>query len=133
MFDPYLIGLLIGDGTYNGTPVLTNCDEDVLSYVTNKYKCTDRKKQTPTKDGRMLRSISVLGIRDELRNIGIYGQTKLNKRLPDCIFSSRESDCCELLAGLIDTDGNITIRKGTGNRMPYTVVLISTICLEMAK
>lgn len=133
MFDPYLIGLLIGDGTYSGTPVLTNCDEDVLSYVTNKYKCTDREKPTPTKDGRMLRSISILGIRDELRNIGIYGQTKLKKRLPDCIFSSRESDCCELLAGLIDTDGNVNIRKGNGNRMPYTVVLISTICLEMAK
>ena len=133
MFDPYLIGLLIGDGTYNGTPVLTNCDDDVLSYVTNKYKCTDRKEQTPTKDGRMLRTISILGIRDQLRNIGIYGQTKLNKRLPDCIFSSREYDCCELLAGLIDTDGNVSIRKGAKNRMPYTVVLISTICLEMAK
>lgn len=133
MFDPYLIGLLIGDGTYGGTPVLTNCDEDVLSYVTNNYRCTDRKKQRPTKDGRILRSLSILGIRDELRNIGIYGQTKLNKRLPDCIFSSRESDCCELLAGLIDTDGNISIRKMSGNRMPYTVVLISTICLEMAK
>lgn len=133
MFDPYLIGLLIGDGTYNGIPVLTNCDEEVLSYVTNKYKCTDRKKQTPTKDGRTLRSLSILGIRDELRNIGIYGQTKLNKRLPDCIFSSRESDCCELLAGLIDTDGNVSIRKGAGNRMQYAVVLVSTICLEMAK
>lgn len=133
MFDPYLIGLLIGDGTYNGTPVLTNCDEDVLSYVTNKYKCTDRKEQRPTKDGRTLRSLSILGIRDELRNIGIYGQTKLNKRLPNCVFSCRESDCCELLAGLIDTDGNVSIRKGSGNRMPYTVVLISTICLEMAK
>ena len=133
MFDPYLIGLLIGDGTYSGTPTLTNCDEDVLSYVTNKYKCTEYVKPAPTKDGRILRSISILGIRDELRNIGIYGQTKLKKRLPDCIFSSRESDCCELLAGLIDTDGNVSIRKGAGNRMPYTVVLISTICLEMAK
>ena len=133
MFDPYLIGLLIGDGTYNGTPRLKNCDEDVLMYVTNKYKCTDRSKQKPTKDGRILRDLSILGIRDELRNIGIYGQTKLNKRLPDCIFSSRESDCCELLAGLIDTDGNVSIRKMSGNRMPYTVVLISTICLEMAK
>ena len=133
MFDPYLIGLLIGDGTYNGTPALTNCDEEVLSYVTNKYKCTDRKKQKPTKDGRILRCLSILGIRDELRNIGIYGQTKLNKRLPDCVFSSRESDCCELLAGLIDTDGNVSIRKRSGNRMSYTVVLISTICLEMAK
>jgi hypothetical protein len=133
MFDPYLIGLLIGDGTYNGTPVLTNCDEEVLSYVTNKYKCTDRKKQKHTKDGRILRCLSILGIRDELRNIGIYGQTKLNKRLPDCVFSSRESDCCELLAGLIDTDGNVSIRKRSGNRMSYTVVLISTICLEMAK
>lgn len=133
MFDPYLIGLLIGDGTYSGTPVLTNCDEDVLSYVTNKYKCTESVKPAPTKDGRILRSISILGIRDELRNIGICGQTKLKKRLPDCIFSSRESDCCELLAGLIDTDGNVSIRKGAGNRMPYTVVLISTICLEMAK
>lgn len=133
MFDPYLIGLLIGDGTYNGTPRLKNCDEEVLRYVTNKYKCTDNGKQKPTKDGRTLRCLSILGIRDELRNVGIYGQTKLNKRLPDCIFSSRESDCCELLAGLIDTDGNISIRKMSGNRMPYTVVLISTICLEMAK
>lgn len=133
MFDPYLIGLLIGDGTYNGTPRLKNCDEDVLRYITNKYKCTDSSKQKSTKDGRILRNLSILGIRDELRNIGIYGQTKLNKRLPNCIFSSRESDCCELLAGLIDTDGNVSIRKMSGNRMPYTVVLISTICFEMAK
>jgi hypothetical protein len=64
IFDPYLLGLLIGDGTYHGTPVLTNCDEDVLNYVLNKYDCVDRKQPTVTKDGRMLRHIAIRGIRN---------------------------------------------------------------------
>ena len=43
--DPYLIGLLIGDGSYgfDKTPVLSNCDEDVLKYVENKYNCVTEK------------------------------------------------------------------------------------------
>ena len=50
----------------------------------------------------------IRNITQDLRNIGIYGQTKTAKRLPDCYMSLTKKDSSELLAGLFDTDGTIT-------------------------
>jgi hypothetical protein len=42
IFDPYLVGLLIGDGTYGGTsPIIFNADEEITSYVEKNYDCVD--------------------------------------------------------------------------------------------
>lgn len=135
IFDPYLIGLLIGDGSYvkGSNPILFNCDQEVLDYVANNYKTVDCKRSHVTKDGRLFKALRINKIRDALRNLGIYGQTKLNKRLPEKIFSCCKHDCCELLAGLFDTDGCIRLGKSYGNRLPNSSALITTISVELAK
>lgn len=135
MFDPYLIGLLIGDGSYvkGSNPILFNCDQEVLDYVANNYETVDCKRSHITKDGRLFKALRINKIRDALRNLGIYGQTKLNKRLPEKIFSCCKHDCCELLAGLFDTDGCIRLGKSYGNRLPNSSALITTISVELAK
>lgn len=135
IFDPYLIGLLIGDGSYikGSNPILFNCDQEVLNYVTNNYETVDCKRSHVTKDGRLFKALRINKIRDALRNLGIYGQTKLNKRLPEKIFSCCKRDCCELLAGLFDTDGCIRLGKSYGNRLPNSSALITTISVELAK
>lgn len=133
LFDPYLIGLLIGDGTYCGTPVLTNCDENVINYVLQKYECKDTAIPKPTKDGRTLRSLRIKGVVPELRKLKILGDSGINKKLPEDIFSATKQDCCEILAGLIDTDGNINIRNSRGNRMPTVTISIATISITLAK
>lgn len=133
--DPYLIGLLIGDGSYvkGSNPVLFNCDQEVLNYVANNYETVDCKRSHITKDGRLFKVLRINKIRDVLRNLGIYGQTRLNKRLPEKIFSCCKHDCCELLAGLFDTDGCIRLGKSYGNRLPNSSALITTISIELAK
>lgn len=135
MFDPYLIGLLIGDGTYGEgeNPRIFNCDPEVLNYVENNYETADCEQPYVTTDGRLFRALRLKKMRDPLRELGIYGQTKLNKRLPEKIFSCCKHDCCELLAGLFDTDGCIRLGKSYGNRLPNSSALITTISIELAK
>lgn len=109
LFDPYFIGLLIGDGSYglNKTPILSNCDKDIIDYVESKYSCFV-ERQRLTKTGKQYKELRIRNITQDLRNIGIYGQTKTAKRLPDCYMSLTKKDSSELLAGLFDTDGTIT-------------------------
>ena len=134
LFDPYLVGLLIGDGTYGGTsPILFNADEEILSYVTSKYDCVDSQNPKLTKDGRIFRSIRIRGVIGQLKQIGIQGQTGINKRLPDCVFSCTKQDCCEVLAGLFDTDGCIRVGNSYGNRLPSTTAVFTTVSLNLAK
>ena len=134
IFDPYLVGLLIGDGTYGGTsPYIFNADEEITSYVETNYDCVDSKTPYITKDGRIFRGLRIRKIIAQLKQLGIQGQTGANKRLPEKIFSCTKKDCCDLLAGLFDTDGCIRVGKAYGNRLPATSALFTTVSLNLAK
>lgn len=106
MWNPRLIGLLIGDGTYgfNKTPVLSNCDKEINDYIYSNFDCVEEKGYI-TKDNKLYKETRIRGIAGELRKLGIYGQTKSNKRLPDNIHSYSKHSICELIAGLFDADG----------------------------
>ena len=104
--DPYFVGVMIGDGSYgfDKTPVLSNCDEEVIGYVTAKYKTTVEREYL-TKDGREYKELRINNVCGILRDAGIYGQTKLDKRLPEG-YENLDQECsAQLLAGLFDTDG----------------------------
>lgn len=53
--------------------------------------------------------------------------------MPEKIFSCAKEDCCELLAGLFDTDGCIRVGKKYGNRLPAVNAVFSTVSLNLAK
>lgn len=134
IFDPYLVGLLIGDGTYGGTsPIIFNADEEITSYVENNYDCVQCRESYVTKDGRIFKALRLRKIITYLRELGIQGQTGTDKRLPEKIFSCTKETCCELLAGLFDTDGCIRVGNKYGNRLPATTALITTVSLNLAK
>lgn len=104
----YLIGLLIGDGTYGkgkpprlftGDPCTWKWLEDSnLGQISAQYFPGDRY----TKE---FREYSFKGLQGLLKEIGIYGQTKKNKRLPKNLHKWDKESCAALLAGLFDTDG----------------------------
>lgn len=108
MWEPRLIGWLIGDGTYgiDHSPRLSNCDKEINFIVENNYDAKVVKSHT-TKDGKNYKEIRIKGICHQLRTLGIYGQTKNKKTLPIDIHSYSKNDICELLGGLFDTDGHI--------------------------
>ena len=108
LFDSYLVGLLIGDGSYgfNKTPVLSNCDREVLKYVHSHYD-TVVEKHSITKDNKNYQEVIIKNLCGKLRDIGIYGQTKQDKRLPSNYEYLDYSNTINLLAGLFDADGCI--------------------------
>jgi hypothetical protein len=109
MWEPRLIGWLIGDGSYgkDKTPIMSNCDEEINNYITNNFNTVIERSHI-TKDGKEYRETRIKEICPILRAHGIYGQTKDKKTLPLYIHSYQKHDICELLGGLFDTDGSIS-------------------------
>lgn len=112
MWNPYLIGLLIGDGSYgyNQTVTLSNADQNIKDYVFSKFDCYSNL-QRQTKDGRLYEEITIKYIRDELGELGIKDQTKLNKTLPKNVHQYCKKDLAALISGFYDADGYVNIRK----------------------
>ena len=111
MWEPRLIGWLIGDGSYgfDKTPVLSNCEPEINLYLhcILPYDIITEKSYI-TKDGKEYEENRIKGICQELRNIGIYGQTKDKKTLPLDIHNYSYNTITELIGGLFDTDGYIS-------------------------
>lgn len=112
MYSPRLMGLLIGDGSYgfDKTPVLSNCDEEINNYVYTNFECTEEKSYI-TKTNKVYKETRIKGITKELRNLGIYGQTKDKKTLPLHTHSYKKEDICELLGGIFDADSYVGIKS----------------------
>ena len=112
MWEPRLIGWLIGDGTYgyDKTPRIANCDKNVINYILGNFDTAIEKEYT-TKEGKEYKEIRIKGICKQLRELGIYGQTKDKKRLPLDIHTYDRYTLTELIGGLFDTDGYIRVDK----------------------
>lgn len=114
MFDPRLIGWLVGDGTYGKkqTPCLINADTNIINYIKDNYEYSVQHKEA-TKDGRTLYKMRIKNITKVLKDLGIYGQTKDEKRLPDNIHSYSKESVCEFLGGYYDADGCVYVNERT--------------------
>lgn len=112
LFDPRFIGMLIGDGSYGlkSTPKFSSEDNELLSYVKNKYEWGLSNTHI-TKKNKVYEDIRIKNITSKLRDIKIYGQVKQQKRLPYNFETLTENDCKELLSGLYDTDGCVFYNK----------------------
>jgi len=132
IWQPRLVGMLIGDGSYgfDKTPVLSNCDKEILNYTESNFD-TVVEKSYLTKNNKVYKELRIKGICEELRTLGIYGQTKKAKRLPKQIFRASKKDVCELLAGIIDTDGCVRVTKS--KTVAVTISSISKDLIEDIK
>lgn len=121
MWSPRLVGLLIGDGSYgfDKTPILSSADKEVHNFISNFDFNIERHSKT--KDGRDYKEIRIKGITKQLRDIGIYGQTKNNKRLPKDVHSYCQDDVCELIGGFFDADGSVSKRN----------IILTSSCYEL--
>lgn len=112
MWNPYLVGMLIGDGTYgkdHGVR-LFSADSDTWKYIEEN----NLGVQIKVDDDRYSKEFRAYRICDgvkHLRDLGIYEQTKENKRLPKDIHIYDKESVCKLIAGLIDTDGCVYVNK----------------------
>lgn len=120
-FDPYLLGLLLGDGaiaTSHNMISISSADEEVINSIENligedyqlsrnsKYDYTIIMKNKPSK------YLCRLGVfqnkfTQTLWDMGLCGKQSHEKFIPQMYFHSSYDQRLALLQGLMDTDGTI--------------------------
>ena len=122
MWEPRVVGWLIGDGSYgiDKTPRLSNCDDEINEYIESHFDTAKDRPDRVTKDGKIYKETRIKGICPELRKLGIYGQTKATKRLPEHIHQYDAESLSEMIGGLFDTDGYIGVDKTGRPRITLT-------------
>jgi hypothetical protein len=115
LVDPRLLGLLLGDGSFLGTPNLTNTHPRVLWYARQQAERmglfftptrTDGSSSTSWRfsAGRWTRN----PLRKALSTLGLMGVNSGNKFVPKQYKTASRQVRLEVLAGLMDTDGSVS-------------------------
>lgn len=128
------IGIFIGDGSYmnNSSVRLTSCDIEIQQFIENLYPCVTTGSYT-TKDGRILKELRVRKAKHDINKLGISGQTKTNKRLPEIINTCDKSSITELLGGLYDTDGCVSTTYYKKRNKYSTIINLTQSSEELLK
>lgn len=101
-YDPYLLGVLIGDGGMTQDSVnLTTTDEEICAAF---GLALSRRKDT--------QSFGVKGVMPILKKLGLAGKYSFEKSVPRIYLFNDIKTRLALLRGLMDTDGSITGKCG---------------------
>jgi len=123
LIDPYIFGAWIGDGFSQAMGFIVNYEDDLELYEYIKYygkglgyNVSEHKVSNSKKVVRLYYTMAERGkgtytnpLMDELKRLNVLN----NKHIPnEYLFNSRENRL-KLLAGIIDTDGHCSIKKGS--------------------
>lgn len=99
--DPYLLGLLLGDGCITGKSLsFATCDQEIVDYCEKKLEWTsDGKASFRIKNGQELKKQL-----QDLKLLGTYSHTKF---IPENYLWSSIEERLAILQGLMDTDGTV--------------------------
>lgn len=114
-FDPYMLGLWLGDGT-SSKACITTADKEIIEYLNNYANINNMNTRIECVPGEKVANIyltltnkSKRGYRNKLTNYVMQNLKALNvyknKHVPDEYIYTSEENRLALLAGLIDSDG----------------------------
>lgn len=102
--DPYTIGVFIGDGGLTQSVNLRSADQEIVSRIIEDIgqpsNITDKSLKAPR--------YYWAGCVDKFRELGLWGKTASQKRIPEQLFNASRQQRLNLLHGLMDTDGCCT-------------------------
>ena len=121
--DPYLLGLLLGDGDISASldkgKIRLSCFEDEGYSITTPFGCipmrNDRGYTFPANSGfpnASGKGRPVHPLKHHLHTLGLLGTNHKTKFIPRQYLESSVEDRVALLQGLIDTDGGIYRQDG---------------------
>lgn len=107
--DPYLMGLLLGDGGFHASVGITSADEEIISYCELEAEKLGLKLRKNGLTYYFTTGFTNNG-QNKLINIirkeGLYQTRSGTKFIPQDYKTSDRKDRLSLLAGLLDTDGS---------------------------
>lgn len=122
--DPYILGLLLGDGcVLNGTVSLTTMDPEIQIAFTSYLEMLGIVVRIQKKSGNKavaLHSVDILANRSipnrltaKLRSLSMMGRYAWEKSIPFAYKVADRQQRLEILAGLLDTDSHYSSRDNT--------------------
>ena len=110
--DPYILGLLIGDGSFRNAITFSTGDNELFQAVKNKLGAYEIKLEIE-KGG--CNTYRINSLQNKIRDCGLYKKKAKHKFIPDVYKYNTEETRVEILRGLMDTDGDCTIDKRSKN------------------
>lgn len=117
--DPYLLGLLLGDGGLTGhSPMFTTADPELIDSISGMLPEDMHVVPSLSKDRcPSYRLVSRQGkprnpLKQILEDIGAWGKTARFKSVPEQFLFSTVENRWAILQGLMDTDGSADLRQG---------------------
>ena len=109
--DPYLFGVLIGDGSMVGALNITNGDPELFE-IAQKHFPPDCTYGRVSDDGYTRNVVGTIpgynSLTRALSQMGMMGSNWYTKSIPECYLFASPRQRGELLRGLMDTDGYIS-------------------------
>lgn len=114
--DPYLLGVLLGDGSFiSGGVSLTNPEDDILARVDALLPEGVSRVPQPAESDSMHWRLSTgqrgrgNPLTEQLRQLRLWGCNSLSKHVPHEYLICSIEQRLQLLRGLMDTDGDVSI------------------------
>jgi hypothetical protein len=104
--NPYTLGVLIGDGSFDSGITIMNTEKDIINKIDN---LNPRKQK---------HHYGVVGMKIKLDEIGLSNKKSHEKFIPEQYKYTTIKNRRDILSGLIDTDGSVTV-KGNGYGASY--------------
>lgn len=129
--DPYVLGVLIGDGHLKGNIGLSSVDEQLIADVksrlpagvalVHKSRCDWILHTGLMRGGKLFggRKYQRHPFRQSIVDMGLWGKLSADKFVPRPYLFASSADRLEMLRGLMDTDGHV--QKGAGTCQFYSV------------
>ncbi len=105
--DPYLLGILIGDGSFVNQCMLSTPDEFIIEEVKRLIPQSLTLKYSGGYDYRISGDGRNNSLTHELRNLGLFGHRSYEKFIPSSYLNGSHRQRLALLQGLLDTDGTV--------------------------
>lgn len=120
---PWLMGVLLGDGSFVGHIDITSADPELISkaqsllpkgveIVKKKSKYTYSIRTVGGTHKKGVSGVCKNLVQEVLKDFGLWGHRSWEKFIPDCYITTTKRNKEMLLAGLLDTDGYVS-KKGS--------------------
>lgn len=108
--DPYLLGMLLGDGGLRHSVVFTSPDLELVKSLESALpeNCTIRQSKSCDIDYHIHGTEhGVNPMLNQLRELGLHGKYSYEKMIPEIYMNSSKVQRLALLQGMMDTDGTV--------------------------
>jgi phosphate starvation-inducible PhoH-like protein len=122
LLDPYLLGVLLGDGCFStsASVTVTNIDEDILIETIDRLPSGVKLAKTKGIEARLsVKRGSKNPIKTALKKFGLYGKKSWEKFIPEEYIWNTEEVRLGVLQGLLDTDGWSVFHRSGKTRIQY--------------